>query len=58
MLTESQVAESFDASVIHRIYEAADQDGYDGGFVRVDDDGETWAVEIERLKNDETTQNR
>lgn len=49
MLTESQVAESFDASEVYRIYEAADQDGYDGGFVRVDDFGETWAASVEEL---------
>lgn len=52
MVDESEITQAFDAEPVWRIVPAADQDGFDGGFVRWDADGETWGETVEELKGE------
>ena len=53
MTLERQAIEAFSATVLWRISEAADQDGYDGGFVcrnaEIETHGETPQIAMDRF---------
>jgi hypothetical protein len=49
-MSDQEIKDAFDAVELFTICKAADQDGYDGGFVRVDENGETWGETKEKLR--------
>lgn len=56
MIAESEIAHLLppDAKQIHSFYQAADQDGYDGGWIRFDHEtgAEQWVETLEELKGE------
>lgn len=50
MVTETDILTMFEAETIFAISRAADQDGYDGGFVARDSEVEAWGPTIETAR--------
>jgi len=49
MLNETAIAKALNAKPLFELWKAADQDGYDGGWILDDGDGERWAQNKETL---------
>lgn len=52
MNLETATIDLFDAVPILDIYPAADQDGYDGGFVATDGEREAWGETMEAAREE------
>jgi hypothetical protein len=50
MNLETAAIDIFDAAPIMDVYPAADQDGYDGGFVATDGTREAWGETMEAAR--------